>query len=154
MSKKSLVVLLVVGALVLSAVTFVFAQEDTTAPVDTPNYGRVLRFIDGRINAFDMAAPVAIYYTHETVTTPIGTRMLVPNGIELFAIQPVTNNGVRVLDVNEAEIEQLVTGRLDSIEAGGFSLDYSGGQFHVTAPPDAEGKVYNFVWRDTAIALG
>jgi hypothetical protein len=153
MSKKWLVGLLVVGVLALSAFSAALAQEDTTVPVEIPDLGRVLMFRDGRVNAFDMAAPVAIYYTHETLTRSDGSSIAVPNGIRLLAIEPETGNGQLVLDAELDEIEQLASGAVNSLSNDGFSLRYRAGTFWVTAPPDDEGKVYNFIWQNRALPL-
>jgi hypothetical protein len=153
MLKKWLLGLLVVSALVLGAVTMALAQDDTTVPVDLPDFGRVLMFRDGRINAFDMAAPVAIYYTHETVSRSDGSTIAVPNGIQLLAIEPETGNGRLVLDAEVDELEDLADGAVSSISNDGFILRYRSGTFWVTAPPDNEGKVYNFIWQNRAIPL-
>lgn len=157
MSKKWLVGLLIL-VLVLSAVTAVIAQDeaddDGTIHVDTRNFGRIAMFTDGRINATDLGAPVAIYHTEEMVTTPDGGQIAVTNGIELLAIEPETNHGRLVLDAGLDELEQLITGEVSSLESNGFHLSFQDGLFSVVAPPDFEGKVYNFQWEDTVIPVG
>lgn len=155
--KKWLVGLLGVAALSLSAVTAVLADDELDEGMDwvyTEDYGRIPMFTDGRINAFDLAAPVVIYYTDETVTTPDGGSLLAPGGIELLAVEPVTNQGYLVLDADVAELEQLASGAVDSIGANGYSLHYSSGWFWVTAPADAEGKIYSFTWENTILPIG
>jgi hypothetical protein len=155
MLKKWFIGLLVVGALALSVFTVAFAQDDTPPiPVDTDDFGRILMFRDGRINAFDMAAPVAIYYTEETLITETGNRVTVPNGIELLAIEPQTNEGHLALNAGLDELGQLIAGEVDSIRDNGFILRYRFGNFWVTAPADEEGKVYNFVWPNQVIPAG
>jgi hypothetical protein len=56
-----------------------------------------------------------------------------------------------VLDAGLDELEQLINGDVSSIERNGFSLSFQNGLFSVTAPPDFEGKVYNFQWQDRVL---
>ncbi len=152
MSKKKLVGLLAVAAFSLNAVTVAFAQD--FAWVDTEDYGRVLVIEDTRLNKFDVAAPVAIYYTYHSVVNDDATVQEVPDGIELLAIDPETNQGHLVLAADLTALQSLISGEVETVAAGGYSLHYSSGYFWVTAPPDAEGKVYSFTWANETFAAG
>jgi hypothetical protein len=149
MSKKLWIGLLAVVVLAFSVAPMALAQDDDglTRAFDQ-DFGWIARFTDGRINAYDLAAPVAIYYTYETASGPNGGTIQVPNGLELLAIQPVTNTGELAANVSTEQLEQLVNGTVDVIDAGGFSLYYTSGWFWLTAPADAEGKVYNVSWEN------
>ena len=138
----------------LLCVGAVFAKEDSTEPVPTNGY-----IYDGRLNGADVAAPVAIFYRYETVRLPGDWTAPFKEvdkleGIELLAIDPVTNNGRLVMDVP-------VTTIIDKIDTGhhkdglliasneGFSLYYSDDNwFYVTAPADKEGKTYTYQWQN------
>jgi hypothetical protein len=120
------------------------------------NNGWVLAFRDGRLNNFDLSAPVAIYYTSHTVWPGTGPTMSVPDGVQLLAIDPVTNNGNLVLRITADEIRDRISemGSEDYLvaEANGYSLHYAEpGWFWVAAPTDYEGKVYIFLWPDTVL---
>jgi hypothetical protein len=147
---------LLLAALLLSA-GVVLAQDgddDGLLSVDAGDYGQVAMFTDGRVNAFDLAAPVAIYYTTHQVQFPHSQTITVPDGLQLLAINPVTNTGNLVLDVPLEEIRHAIDEDLvgaDGLiaEQNGYSLHYAApGLFWVAAPADFEGKVYSFVWPD------
>jgi hypothetical protein len=160
MSKRVLFVLLT--ALLVVNVGVVFAQDDDDSGLvwvytGEDKYGWVREFNDGRLNAFDMSAPVAIYYTTETVRPTTGPTIAVPDGIQLLAIDPVSNNGRLVLDISADEIRHMIDEHLlgtDGLIAqqNGYSLHYATpGWFWVSAPADREGKVYSFLWPDTIL---
>jgi hypothetical protein len=121
------------------------------------DYGWVLAFRDGRLNNFDLSAPVAIYYSYETIHPTTGPTYTLPTGIQLLAIEPVTNNGQEVFTVPVEEIRHVIDEHLlgeDGViyEQNGYSLHYAEpGWFWVAAPPDREGKVYSFVWPDVVV---
>lgn len=154
MSKKQLVSMLVIAVLSLSAVTAAFAQDGDTGYVSTSDYGTVMIIHDGRLNEFDVAAPVAVYYTYQSVTNSDGTVQQVPNGIELLAIDQTTNEGKLALNADLAAIQQLTSGAVSSLDGQGFSLNYKAGWFWVTAPADSEGKVYSFSWQNKTLPVG
>lgn len=153
MSKNKLVGMLVVAVLSLSAVTAAFAQDDVGF-VSTSDYGTRMVLHDGRLNEFDVAAPAAVYYSYQSVTNSDGTVQDVPSGIELLAIDPATNQGKLVLSADLAALQQLISGAVSSIDARGYSLNYASGWFWITAPADAEGKVYSFTWENQTIPVG
>jgi hypothetical protein len=77
----------------------------------------------------------------------------VVDGIEVLAINPVTNNGELVFRLTGEEIQALVdeAGAVDCclMERNGYSLHYSqDGWFWVETPADEEGKVYSITWAD------
>jgi hypothetical protein len=154
MSKNKLVSVLAVAVLSVSAVTVAFAQDSSVGYADTPDYGTVMIIHDGRLNEFDVAAPVAVYNTYQSVTNSDGTIQEVPNGIELLAIDQTTNEGKLVLSADLAALQQLIGGAVASIDANGYSLHYSAGYFWVTAPADAEGKIYSFTWENQTFFNG
>ena len=66
-----ILLVLVVAAVMVFAASSVAAQGDDKefVWVETDDVGFLMRYNDGRINAFDVHAPVAIYYT--TSSTPV-----------------------------------------------------------------------------------
>jgi hypothetical protein len=98
---------------------------------------------DGRVNAWEVGAPAAIYCTFSDETHSKFT------GIEVLDITP-ENNGVLALDATAAEIDAVgVNPSADSLIAqeNGYSLYRAkSGAFYVVSPADAEGKTYTFVW--------
>jgi hypothetical protein len=151
---------LFVAALLLVSAGVVAAQGDSDEgliTVGSEDYGRIAMFTDGRLNAFDLAAPVAIYYTKHNVLRPYAPTISVVDGIEVLAINPVTNNGELALRLTSEEIRHLVeeAGEVDCsclLERNGYSLHYSrSGWFWVETPPDREGKVYTYAWEDFQI---
>jgi hypothetical protein len=153
-----IVLLFVVGAVIVAA------QEDEERPsglmwVNTgeDEYGWVQAFRDGRLNNFDLSAPVAIYYSYYTVDPTTESTYTVPDGIQLLAIDPVTNNGSPILTVPVEEIRHMIDEHLlgaDGLvaEQDGFSLHYAApGWFWVETPADEEGKVYTFQWPDVVL---
>ncbi|HEX2907205.1 MAG TPA: hypothetical protein VHO69_10125 [Phototrophicaceae bacterium] len=151
MSKKWIVTMLVVTVLAMTAVSVAQAGDGITT-VDIGDGDVAWKFTDGRINAFDMSAPVAVYYTTETRTNDDTTNYEVVTGLELLAIDPVTETGHLVVKADVAAVKQLMSGAVSVIEADGYSLHYSSGTFWVVAPADAEGKVYSFAWETTAFS--
>lgn len=158
MNKRSKIISgIVVASFALSA--FAVSADDTEEP--TPAFtwtynedlGRLLTINDGRINSWEVAAPVAIYYTHNTVFDDNGNPVPEVTGIELLDIQPETNNGEMVLNASVDDLQTLVDGSADYLEASGYKLYYKDGSFTVVAPADYEGKVYSFTWENEAITL-
>jgi hypothetical protein len=154
------ILFLVLAALLLVSAGLVLAQDgddDGLISVYTEDYGHIAMFTDGRLNAFDLAAPVAIYYTKHNELRPNAPTISVVDGIEVLAINPVTRNGELALHLTNEEIRNLVeqAGDVDCsclIERNGYSLHYSrSGWFWVETPPDREGKVYTYTWEDTQI---
>ncbi len=107
------------------------------------------QFDDGRVNAYDPDAPVAVYCTF---TQPDLTDLdySVFSGIEVLWINPETNNGSLLMDVSADAIDAVgATPEVDTVlaSAGGFTLYRAAtGEFYITGPADAEGKPYSFVW--------
>jgi hypothetical protein len=104
-------------------------------------------YCDGRINAFDIAQPVAIYYSYDTVqaVNDEGNTYLtdVISGIELWSID-ADGNGQLALSVPLASITPAfsATSNAQIAAANGLSLNYSPAAhaFWVTAPG------YSFSW--------
>lgn len=106
---------------------------------------------DGRINSYDVAAPVAIYYSYgdgyvenedgELEATEVIT------GIELWVVTS-SGNGVKVLSATTAQIEKAVsaakTDEVKIVSGSGFSINYNTDteEFYVT------GANYVFAWDD------
>ncbi|MCC6616148.1 MAG: hypothetical protein IT320_21940 [Anaerolineae bacterium] len=103
---------------------------------------------DGRVNSWDIAAPVVVYCTFE-YPNPDDVNAGVFDTIELWGA------------TGEDEFQLVATVTADEIEAAGVDAESStvltsafgyslyraaDGSFTVAAAPDAEGKVYSFNW--------
>jgi hypothetical protein len=116
---------------------FYNADEDMTVP----------GYCDGRINAFDIDQPVAIYYTYDTVQvldddgSAYSTDAV--SGIELWAID-ADGTGQLAMWVPLANITPAfgATSNVQIASAQGIALNYSpsANAFWVTAPG------YSFAW--------
>jgi hypothetical protein len=151
--RLALVSIGVILLLSLGVLGVALAQDGGVIFVQTDSYGLVPMINDGRLNGFDLAAPVAVYYTYNTVPQPDGTNGQVVSGIELLRIEPVTGNGQLALDVPLATLKKMIgNNKAATFEENGFTLSYSpSGWFSIEAPPDAEGKVYTFGWQNLVI---
>lgn len=106
---------------------------------------------DGRINSYDFASGVAIYYTHDDGYVldendePVLTEVI--TGIEVwYATEP--GNGVKLFEITESQIDKAVNASSAStvvIGGGkGYTLQYDSvnEEFSVTGPG------YSFTWDD------
>jgi hypothetical protein len=114
--------------------------------------GEQLYILDGRVNSWDVAAPVAVYCQHESPEADNSdTDRDSLAGIELLAIN-ASNNGELALRVDGTDIAAVGENPASATLLGssnGYSLYRApGGSFYVVAPPDEEGKVYSFVWEE------
>ena len=129
-------------------------DEDTGIPVPM--------FMDGRLNAADLAAPVVIYYTWEKqpVLDEFGNQVWgdqgglffrdIVTGIDVLSINQDTGFVSSALHVGVDDIKAMVENAsgVDCCvaENGPISLHYSqSGWFWVEAP-EREGKLYTFQW--------
>ncbi len=160
MSRKVLFTAVLVG--VLATGVFAVSADDTSDPnkpatimIKTDDYGYILDINDGRLNGTDVAAPVAVYYTYQTMIDDNGNSVTVPNGINLLSVDPVTDNGYLIAHVNDSDLSQILNGSVDSIQADGYALHYSkdSNWFWLTAPADSEGKVYTFQWQNQSFPV-
>ncbi len=149
MSKKLGLSLLLAFVLVTGVIA-VQAADDTS---DTPP---VPSFHDGRINAYDPGAPVAIFDTRTEIpavdANGLPTTETVISGIQLLAWNNASESASQVLDVSRDTVNEAIaknTAKDFTIaKSNGYTLNYSqSGWFWVTTPPDAEGKVYTFSWQ-------
>ncbi len=150
MSKKKFGLSLLLS---LALVTGVVAVEAADTSTDTPP---VPSFNDGRINAYDPGAPIAVFNTHEDIaavdSNGLPTTETVINGIQLLAWSNASESAKQVLDVSRDTIESAIAKNkakdFTIAKANGYTLNYSqSGWFWVTTPPDSEAKVYTFSWQ-------
>lgn len=135
-------------ALMALSVT-VASADDRVVQIDT-DYGTYPAIADGRINGFDIGAPVVVYYNYEAGKEP-GTDGAIPTGIVLLAVNQESNNGYPVLEATSDDIAAFLDGSITSLSANGYTLNYTdAGWFWISAPADSEGKVYTFAWENTA----
>jgi hypothetical protein len=150
MFKKIWLIVLVGTLVVIAGAASVFAGDDSTESCTFYNEDEgvtVPGYCDGRINAFDIAQPVAIYYSYDTVQAldDEGSTYLtdVVSGIELWTID-ADGNGQLALWVPLANITPAFSATTDVqiAAAHGITLNYSPAAhaFWVTAPG------YSFSW--------
>ncbi|MEO8610294.1 MAG: hypothetical protein ABI690_20530 [Chloroflexota bacterium] len=150
MMYKKLWVGMVVAATVLSTAV---ASASTGKVIQVPtDDGSLTAIDDGRINAFDIGAPVVVFYDTQATTLDDGTVAAAPDGIDLLAVNQATNNGNLVLHASTTDIQKLLGGKESTLSANGYTLNYNSknGWFWISAPADSEGKVYTFAWENTA----
>jgi hypothetical protein len=151
MLRRMLIALLTLVILV-GAVQIVTAQDDDLVPVESEDYGIIQRFDDGRLNAFDLDAPVAIYYDYRSVphfTGGPGTEVL--RAVEIWAYDPETETSQQVIYAPILDIRADTPDRVDDpfvVNGGAFQLHRAlDGRFIVTAP-GYDGATYTFEWYD------
>ena len=149
MSKK-LVLVLTVLALVLSfGAVNVFADGGTDPhQVYVPDDGIwTSAYTDGRLNAYDINQPVAVYYTYNTVTAwdsdGVAYATNVVSGLQLWAID---GNGVgqMALNVPAAQLNAAVAAgqNVQIAASNGYTVNYSAtGYFWISSPSG-----YSFTW--------
>jgi hypothetical protein len=155
-------VLVVLAGLLLVSFGIALAEEPPVITVLTEEYGEITKINDGRLNGFDVAAPVAVYYKYDTVQTPGDWKATfyeekVLRGLELLAIDPETNAGYLVMEVPAQTLINAIDkgGHREGMllaSQNGYNLYYSKANwFWISTPPDKEGKVYTFKWQNFTI---
>ena len=139
---STLIVTVAALALMVFAFSASAADEDT---VDLPSIN------DGRVNNFDIAAPVAIYdFYIYPYADDINLGVL--DTIEFWG-NIGSDSFEKVFEISRAEIEAAVTDGTSSVllKSGyGYSLYMEvDGSLTLLAPADFEGKVYQFNWTPT-----
>jgi len=164
MSRK-LFSLILIGLLVVAGIPAALAQ-DGTITIDTEDAGTIVGIGDGRLNAFDQAAPVAIYYTNECseATNDLGQRFQPTTAqfvdanactrLDILSIDPVTGNGSLALQAYPEDIADIFATDDHNISENGVTLNVrEDGQFWIETAPNFEGKVYTFAWFDEGRTL-
>jgi hypothetical protein len=139
--------------IVVGAVQIVNAQDEGLVPVEVEDYGLIYRFDDGRLNAFDLDAPVAIYYTYEAIPQFVGGPfMAVQRAVEVWAYDPKTETSEQVIFAPLPDLRLDTPDRATDpfvVENGAIQLHRTlDGVFTVTAP-GVNGIQYTFEWPDT-----
>ncbi len=148
----------VISALVLAGGVFVaHAADPMPTPIpDTPTLPQP-SFTDGRINAYDAAAPVVVFETYEEVPivndNGVPTTAQVVNGIQLLRWNGDVGSVTEVLNVSSDDIEAAIDGSTNALvvpitSENGYLLNYNSEtkQLWIQTPADYEGKVYTFSW--------
>ena len=149
MVKKTVLVITMLAVVLVSGALSAFADDpDTACQINSADEGvTVAAYCDGRINAFDIAQPVAIYYTFEDAEAinDDGEAYLtqIVTGIELWGIDG-DSNGYLALWVGIDEINAALASDVN-VQLGaayGLTLTYvpAVNMFWVTAPG------YSFSW--------
>jgi hypothetical protein len=139
-SKSILILGFILSLLLLAAVGGVSAEEDT--PV-------VPSINDGRVNATDISAPVAVFCQ---VTYPFAddVNMGVVSAIELWGLTNSEDgifHEIAVVSSDEIAAVRALEGAGLVTQNYGYSLyAHADGSLTIVAAPDTEGKVYQFSW--------
>ena len=138
-SKSTLIIALALSLVLAAFVGGVSADDTETVPAIT----------DGRVNGVDIAAPVAVFCE---LTYPYAddVNLGVLDSVTLWGL---TNSDdgifheVSTVSADTIAAAQAAGGQVLVSEAYGYSLYANAdGSLTVVAPPDAEGKVYQFTW--------
>ena len=170
MVKKLFILLVVLGMMFSTALVFAAdpeeAEESTIQSVDIQDHGFMMRYTDGRLNQWDLIAPVAVYYTSMMLpeVDESGIPILLADGrenivntvvsLDLWGLHPDTGNIDHLINVPLDELHAMATaatGPGEIVSALGYQVGYApdfGGWYWVSAPPDAEGNVYMFKWQE------
>jgi hypothetical protein len=148
------------SALVIGGGAVTALADEDVNPDDLPHID------DQRVNAFDVAAPVAVFYTYEDVLMVDDNGDAIYNeesglqyesrltGLELIGINLSDTTTYGVLNLSMDEIAEAVEAGQTTWESMGFTLGIGdNGYFYVVSPADFEGKVYSFVWDDLGRTL-
>ncbi len=145
------VCLLIVMVVLVAFAGSVGAQEDPGYPFDTTHVGdlQVGFFTDGRVNAYQVAAPVAIYYSYSPPRlTSDGSTVRDVNGIELWTISD--GIGQKAVSLPLTDIKATVTAAKEAdallASSAGFTLNHSPSGYYWVSGPSG----YNFTWSDAA----
>jgi hypothetical protein len=158
MFKKATLAVVAVLVLALAAVPAVFADGgDDLIQVEVDDVGVLPAFNDGRVNMFDLDAPVVIYNVTETVPgyTDEGSRWSDDGelvweeqliGIDLWVVNPAMENVEKLMFVSVQDINAAIAASAGQdvtiASAQGYSLNYSAdGWLWVTAP-----NGYSYAW--------
>lgn len=144
-------------ALLLATGVFAAKAADAMEPIPTPTLP-LPSFTDGRINAYDPAAPVVVFETYADVPivndNGVPTTAKVVDGIQLLRWNGDAGSVTEVLNVSADDIEAAIEENssnsvlLPIATDNGYSLNYNAEteQLWITTPADYEGKVYTFSW--------
>jgi hypothetical protein len=147
---KRIAVTLLALFVMFGMITMAAAQDDGLVPVDSENYGTIARFNDGRLNAFDIAAPVAVYYSYDRVPAYTGGPNLdVLRSVQVWAYNPDLGTSQKVVD---APIATLLADEPNLVDdpfvVGGIALHHTDNGYFTLQAPNADGTTYTFSWYD------
>ncbi len=112
---------------------------------------------DGRINSYDVASGVAIYYTYGDgyVTDEDGNEVLteVITGIEAWYATEA-GNGVKLFELSDAQIDKAVSASASTTVVIGGGHGYTLGYDRVTEEFYVYGPNYLFQWEDHYEVVG
>jgi hypothetical protein len=142
MKKWSMLIVGVLALALMVGVGFAAAEDETE---DVPVIA------DGRVNSWEVAAPVVIYCDFEGYSLDDGTEYSVMTQLDLYALPYSDGAWENVVSVSaDALADAMADEREESVLLVG-NLGYglylnADDSLTATAPADAEGKVYNFSW--------
>ncbi len=136
---RSFKVIIMLCGLLLLGVGVIYAEDE---PVPDGHID------DGRVNYWDLAAPVAVYCDFDNPDTD-DPDYSVFESVDLWGINS-EGSGYHVLTVTSDEIDEIGYSTDENIEISnedGFSLNRgTDGSLYVVSPANSEGKVYTFSW--------
>lgn len=117
------------------------ADTDTSIPL----------IADGRVNAWDIAAPVVVYCAFDSYSLEDGTEVSDIQAVNLVALRYEDGSWENVVSVSADSLTEAIAnadGESALLDSNyGYSLFLNAdGSLTATAPADAEGKVYDFTW--------
>lgn len=147
--KWQTLLVIMVGALILFSAAAVLAEETKVPPPV---------FFDGRLNAYDTAAPVVIFYTHRTIpTTGWNQFRQIDTGIELYHVAGrAPDIGDRILYMTAEELNEAVQAGIMDFETSmpGYELHVgTNGWMWVSGPDVAPNRTYTYSWDDNGRLL-
>ncbi len=144
---------LLLSVVVLAALASNVLADDGTSTFKTSHDGDQLvgSYTDGRINAYQVVSPVAIYYSYgPEYLSPDGSLVKDVNGIQVWTINQTTGEGQQAFDVTLPDLQKDIAAAkgADTVitSADGFTLNHSGSGSYWLSGPNG----YNFTWSDEA----
>jgi hypothetical protein len=138
------------------ALVFAFGAASVSAANSTTTTTPPPIFSDGRLNAYDAAAPIVIYEPQVSVPAVQadglpGTADVI-GGVQVLSWNGAADSSSLALNLSTDAIDQAIAKNPNKdftiATQNGVSLGYSqSGYFWVTSAPDAEGKTYTFTWQ-------
>jgi putative cell wall-binding protein len=142
MKKWSMLIVGVLALALMVGVGFAAAEDETE---DVPVIA------DGRVNSWEVAAPVVIYCDFEGYSLDDGTEYSVMTQLDLYALPYSDGAWENIVSVSADDLADAMASEREESTLLAGSLGYglylnADDSLTAIAPGDAEGKVYTFSW--------